>query len=79
MFLEWWMIFAIGGFWVVSILSYGSTSFNQGAISVLERMQEIGYIQIDEDGEIIGLCNRDQENWNDSNQNNTNVDQEEEK
>jgi len=70
MFLEWWMIFTIGGVWLASVLSYGSSSFNQGAVSILARMQEVGYIQIDEDGEIIGLCNQDQENWRNFNQDN---------
>jgi hypothetical protein len=68
MFLEWWMILTIGVVWIVSILSYGSSSFTEGAISVMARLQEVGYIRIDEEGEIIGLCNQDQENWRNFNQ-----------
>jgi len=65
MFLEWWMIAILAVFWIVSLLSYGSRSFYEGAISLMANLQEGGYIRIrDEDGEIIGLCNSDQQNWN---------------
>jgi len=65
MFLEWWMIAILAVFWIVSLLSYGSRSFYEGAISLMSNLQEGGYIRIrDEDGEIIGLCNSDQQNWN---------------
>lgn len=62
MVLEWWMILTIGIFWIVSILSYGSSSFNQGSIVMLAKLQETGYIHIDDDGNITGLCNQYQEN-----------------
>jgi len=70
MFLEWWMILTVGVVWLLSVLSYGSSSFTEGAISVMSRLQEVGYIRIDEDGEIIGLCNQDQENWRNFDQSN---------
>jgi hypothetical protein len=64
MFLEWWMIGIIGVFWIVSMLSYGSRSFYEGAVSVVSGLQDEGYIKIREnDGEIIGLCNQDQDNF----------------
>ena len=64
MFLSWWMIAILGVVWLVSLLSYGSRSFYEGAISVMNGLKEEGYIKIkDDDGEIIGLCNQHQENW----------------
>ena len=64
MFLSWWMIAILGVFWLISLLSYGSRSFYEGAISVMNGLKEEGYIKIkDDDGEIIGLCNQHQENW----------------
>ena len=71
MFLEWWMILTVGVFRLASILSYGTSSFNEGAVSVIDKLREVGYIRIDEDGEIIGLCNQDQENWRNLNQSDT--------
>jgi len=68
MFLEWWMILTVGAVWIASVLSYGTSSFNEGAVSVIDKLREVGYIRIDEDGEIIGLCNQDQENWRNLNQ-----------
>jgi hypothetical protein len=63
MFLSWWMIGIIGVFWIVSMVSYGSRSFYEGATSVMNGLQDEGYIKIREnDGEIIGLCNQDQDN-----------------
>ena len=70
MFLEWWMILTVGVVWLASILSYGTSSFNEGAVSVIDKLREVGYIRIDEDGEIIGLCNQDQENWRNFDQSN---------
>jgi predicted RNA polymerase sigma factor len=71
MFLEWWMILMLGVIWIASILSYGSTSFTEGAVAVMSRLQEVGYIRIDEDGEIVGLCNQDQESWRNFHQEDT--------
>jgi len=68
MFLEWWMILIVGVVWLVSVISHGSFSFNQGSIVMLAKLQQSGYISINEEGEVIGLCNRDQENWRDLNQ-----------
>jgi len=66
MFFEWWMIAVAGIVWGISLVSYGNTSFYQGAYTTIESLQEGGYIKIKEpDGEIIGLCNRDQENFED--------------
>jgi len=66
MFFEWWMIGTIGVVWCLSLVSYGNTSFYQGAYSTIESLQDGGYIKIKEtNGEIIGLCNRDQENFED--------------
>ena len=71
MFLEWWMILTVGAVWIASVLSYGTSSFNEGAVSIIAKLQEVGYIRVDEDGEIIGLCNQDQENWRNLNQSDT--------
>jgi hypothetical protein len=68
MFLEWWMILTVGVVWLVSVISYGSSSFNEGATAAIAGLHEIGYIRIDEDGNVIGLCNQDQENWRNFNQ-----------
>jgi len=41
-----------------------SRSFYEGAVSVVSGLQDEGYIKIREnDGEIIGLCNQDQDNF----------------
>jgi len=37
----------------------------------MSRLQEVGYIRIDEDGEIVGLCNQDQESWRNFHQEDT--------
>lgn len=64
MFLEWWMIGILGVMWGVSLVSYGNKSFYTGATRTIESLLEGGYIKItDPDGDIIGLCNRDQENF----------------
>jgi hypothetical protein len=69
MVLEWWMIFTIGIFWIVSILSFGKTSYNQGSIVMLAKLHEQGYIQIDDEGNLTGLCDltqKDQDNFTQS-------------
>ena len=66
MYLEWWMIFSMAAVWVTSLIGYGSTSRQDGIINgagrVLTDLDDKGYIQIKEDGKIIGLCNKEEEN-----------------
>jgi len=65
MFLSWWMLTIMGLFWFVSISVYGRVSFQTGATAVVAGLAEAGYIKLKEEGEIIGLCNRDQDEWED--------------
>lgn len=77
MFLEWWMIITLGVFWFVSILSHGLKTHEEGATTILAGLQERGYIHIDNDGNIIGLCNQDQKEWRNSTQSHNNNKEEE--
>jgi len=69
MFLEWWMIAILFVAWLVSMINHGHTSYNSGtetgAEATLEALNEGGFIEITEEGDIIGLCNRDEENFKD--------------
>ena len=68
MFLEWWMIGILALIWIISMISHGRTSYESGTLSGVEAMlaslDEQGYIRITDQGDIIGLCNRDHENFN---------------
>jgi len=63
MFLEWWMIGVLLVVWIVSMVNHGHTSYNSGtesgAEAILEALDEGGFIRITEEGDIIGLCNKD--------------------
>lgn len=63
MFFEWWMIGVLGVFWVASVLSYGHVSFRSGALSLFASLEESGYVKVAENGDIIGLCNQNQGNF----------------
>lgn len=60
MFLSWWMLTILGLFWFVSITVHGRISFETGATAVITKLDDAGYIKLNDDGNIIGLCNRDQ-------------------
>ena len=65
MYLEWWMIFSMATLWVLSLIGYGTSSRKDGLItgagSILGDLDDKGYIKIKEDGKIIGLCNKEEE------------------
>ena len=69
MFLSWWMIITLGVFWLLSIVNHGlfmnNRGVERGAAEILTILQDDGYIKIKQDGNIIGLCNRGQEEWED--------------
>lgn len=58
MFLEWWMIGLMAAAWLYSVINHGQISFRNGAEAVVVGLHEEGYIKFDDNGEIIGLCNR---------------------
>jgi hypothetical protein len=64
MFLEWWMIAVLFVVWFVSMINHGQTSYNSGtesgAEATLEALNEGGFIEITDEGDIIGLCNSDE-------------------
>lgn len=65
MFLSWWMLTILGLFWFVSIAVHGRISFETGATAVIAKLDDAGYIKLNSKGDIIGLCNRDQDEWED--------------
>lgn len=65
MFLSWWMLTILALFWLVSLTVHGRISFQTGATAVVDGLAEAGYIKLKDEGEIIGLCNRDQDEWED--------------
>ena len=62
MHFEWWMIGALGLFWVVSLLAHGRSSFASGCTNTIAVLEEHGYIKVTKAGDIIGLSNQDQAN-----------------
>lgn len=58
MFLEWWMIGLLSGVWLYSVINHGQVSFRNGAESIMLALKDEGYIDFDDEGEIIGLCNK---------------------
>jgi len=66
MYFEWWMIAVLGLVWIVSMILYGRTSFEQGCVSTIDVLRSNGYIRIDGDGEVVGLCNQDQDRFDSS-------------
>jgi len=65
MFLSWWMLIILALFWLISLTVHGRISFQTGATAVVAGLAEAGYIKLKDEGEIIGLCNRDHDEWED--------------
>ena len=63
MFLEWWMIGILGLLWLFSLINHGNNSFASGCSNTIDVLQERGYIKVTESGDIIGLSNQNQENF----------------
>ena len=63
MFLEWWMVGILFVVWFVSMINHGHRSYasgtESGAEAAIEALDEGGYIRITDEGDIIGLCNKD--------------------
>ena len=57
MFLEWWMIGVMFVWWLVSIWDIRRTSFEEGAETAVQGLMDGGYIYVDDNDEVIGLCN----------------------
>jgi hypothetical protein len=62
MHFEWWMIGALGLFWIVSMVAHGHRSFTSGCTNTIAVLEQNGYIKVTEAGDIIGLSNQNQEN-----------------
>lgn len=52
MFLTWWMISILGVAWFVSLWHHGYTSFKSGFVTAITTLEDEGYIEIDENGDI---------------------------
>ena len=57
MFLEWWMIGVMFVWWLVSIWDIRRSVFEEGAESAIQGLIDAGYIDVDDNDEVIGLCN----------------------
>ena len=57
MFLEWWMIGALAVWWFVSLWDIRRTVFDEGVATAVQGLVDNGYIEIDDNDEVIGLCN----------------------
>lgn len=62
MFLEWWMVGGLSGFWLVSMIAHGHKSYScgveTGAETAIGALAEADFIRITDEGDIIGLCNK---------------------
>ena len=57
MFLEWWMISILLLWWFVSLWDIRRTVFEDGAQTAIQELIDAGYIDVDDNDEVIGLCN----------------------
>jgi len=57
MFLEWWMIAVMFAWWLVSVWDISRDVFDEGATAAVQGLIENGYIDLDDNNEVIGLCN----------------------
>jgi len=57
MFLEWWMIGVLLLWWFASIWDVRRSVFDEGAEAAVQGLIDAGYIDVDDNDEVIGLCN----------------------
>lgn len=57
MFLELWMIGVLALWWLISLWDIRRTVFNDGAEAAIQGLIDSGYIDVDDNDEVIGLCN----------------------
>jgi hypothetical protein len=64
MFLEWWMLGILLVVWLISMINHGHRSYTSGteygAEALIVALDEGGYIRVTDNGDIIGLCNKDE-------------------
>lgn len=59
MYFEWWMILIMAGWWFISVRSICKAAMEVGGNNTIEVLLENGFIELDENDEIVGLCNSD--------------------
>lgn len=57
MFLDWWMLLAFAVWWFASLWDIKRTAYNDGVSGAVDMLISDGYIKLDDNDEVIGLCN----------------------